>query len=88
MGLLLVRIKRSTPGSARLPNKVVPLPVELSICARGVLHRTSRSSRKEIGDWHLRDFLTSAQLEDSTHVEVRGTGYKGMFCDAYEIVYC
>ena len=36
VGLLLVRHKRIKLGSALLPNKLVPLPVELSIYSRGV----------------------------------------------------
>ena len=36
VGLLLVRHKRFKPGPALLPNKLVPLPVELSTCSRGV----------------------------------------------------
>ena len=36
VGLLLVRHKRFKPGSALLPNKLVPFPVELSTWSRGV----------------------------------------------------
>ena len=36
VGLLLVRHKRIKPRSTLLPKKLVPLPVELSICLRGV----------------------------------------------------
>ena len=89
MGLLLVRHKRIKPGSALLPNKLVPLPVELSNCSRGLPGTTRamfwRPSVEEIGDWFAETGLKFAQQENTNPCRSASDFLQRyVFADVYE----